>query len=375
LQRSFLQTYFAAFQRIEGWFPFDAALLFMAYHQFLAQRGLAGHVLEIGVHHGLSAIATASLRGPGKLFYAIDLFESLQEQNISGSGSGDQRIFEQNMRQFYPDTSFLRVIASPSGKVTANDLGSGFSFCRIDGGHSRQETYSDLCLCHEVLSPGGLLALDDYFDPEYPGVCEGAVEFMLSHRGSLRPLACGYQNVIFQKLPAPFDISVEFQRAFPALETKAVQFWGVPAILLTSVLRSYVDVYASTPNRLVSLGAARTRATFLPKSAELSAGCGQTVMLPVTVANTSNEAFPAGEKVFGLSYHLLSDSGDVLRHDNERSWFTVPLGPGESRTVPLCIEAPSQPGAYQLEIDLVWEQITWFKDIGNPTALIRLAVS
>jgi hypothetical protein len=279
------------------------------------------------------------------------------------------------MREFYPDPSFLRVIAGRSGELKPDALGSGFSFCHIDGGHSRQETYRDLCLCHEVISPGGLLALDDYFNAEYPGVCEGAVEFMLSHEDALRPLAWGYQNVIFQKLPAPFDISAEFKGAFPLLETKTVQFWGAPAILLTPVLRSYVDIYASTPDRLVVLGAAGTRATFSPRSAEVKAGNGQTVTLPVTVANTSNEVFPSGEKVFGLSYHLLSDSGEVLQHDNERSWLTVPLRPGASHTVPLSVQAPPQPGTYQLEIDLVWEQVMWFKEAGNPTARVRFVVS
>jgi predicted O-methyltransferase YrrM len=375
LQRSFLQTYFEAFKRIEGWFPFDAALLFMAYHQFLAQRGMAGHVLEIGVHHGLSAIATASLRGTNKLFCAIDLFESLQEQNVSGSGSGDRRIFEQNMREFYPDPGFLRVIAGHSGDLKPQDLGSGFSFCRIDGGHTRLETYSDLCLCHELLVPGGLLALDDYFNAEYPGVCEGAVEFMLSHKNVLRPLAWGYQNLIFQKLPAPFDINAEFKKAFPSLETKTVEFWYAPALLVTSVLRSHVDLYASTPDRLVPLGEAGTRAKFSLAATEVQAASGQTVTLPVTVANTSNEVFPSGEKVLGLSYHLLSASGEVLRHDNERSWLTTPLQPGESRSVPLQVQAPSRPGVYQLELDLVWEQVMWFKEAGNPTARVRLAVS
>jgi hypothetical protein len=375
LQRSFLQAYFEAFKRIEGWFQFDAALLFMAYHQFLAQRGMAGHTLEIGVHHGLSAIATASLRGTDKLFYAIDLFESLQKQNVSGSGSGDRRTFEQNMREFYPDAGFLRVMACPSSQLTPNDLGSGFSFCRIDGGHSRQETYNDLTLCRSILMPGGLLALDDYFNPQYPGVSEGAVEFMLSHPQALRPLAVGYNNVLFQKLPAPFDMNAELVKALPAVEHTLVPVWDVPAILLTSVLRSYVDIYASTPDRLVALGAAGTRATFSPRSTEVKAGNGQTVTLPVTVANTSNEVFPSGEKVFGLSYHLLSATGDVLQHDNDRSWLTVPLRPGESHTVTLSVQAPPHPGTYQLEIDLVWEQVMWFKEAGNPTARIRLVVS
>jgi hypothetical protein len=126
---------------------------------------------------------------------------------------------------------------------------------------------------------------------------------------------------------------------------------------------------------LALLGEAGIRAKFSLASAEVWAASGQTVTLPVTVENTSSEIFPSGEKVLGLSYHLLAPSGDVLRYDNERSWLTTPLQPGESRNVPLYVQAPSQPGVYQLEIDLVWEQVMWFKEAGNPTARVRLAVS
>ena len=64
----FLSRYLNAFHSIPGWFSPDACLIFMAYHQLLADEGLAGDVLEIGVHHGLSAIGTAALRGEGRRF-------------------------------------------------------------------------------------------------------------------------------------------------------------------------------------------------------------------------------------------------------------------------------------------------------------------
>ena len=193
MQPSFLQRYLPAFHRIEGWFEFDAALLFMQYNQLAFKPGELGNVLEIGVHHGLSTIAIAALRGPGKQLTAIDLFDD-QRKNISGSGRGDRRCFENNMREFYPDSDFIRVIARPSGELTPSDLGSGFTFIHIDGGHSPEEVYHDLKLCYDVSAEGGLIALDDYFNPEHPGVCEGAVEFSLRHPGWLRPADCGLQQ-------------------------------------------------------------------------------------------------------------------------------------------------------------------------------------
>ena len=375
MQPSFLQRYLQAFHRIDGWFEYDAALLFMKYNQLAFKANELGNVLEIGVHHGLSAIAIAALRGPGKELTAIDLFEDQQKQNISASGSGDRRRFESNMREFYPDSTFIRVIARSSSELTPSDLGSGFTFIHIDGGHSPEETYHDLKLCHDISADGGMIALDDYFNPEHPGVCEGAVEFSLRHPGGLQPLVAGYNKVLFQKPRGKSpDMNASFLRAFPSLEYKTVRMWKSPVILLGTSLREHIDVYASTPENLVRLGANGDRARFKPMVKSVTARPGQQIGFEVQVENTSSEAFPAGERVFGLSYHLLDDSGGVIEHDNPRAWFSTSLAPREDRVVHMAVIAPAQPGKYQLEIDLVWEGVMWFKDVGNPTVTIPLSV-
>ncbi len=371
---SFLQAYLEAFHDIEGWFQFDAALLFMAYCQLLRDRGIAGNVLEIGVHHGLSAIAVASLRGPGKSMYAVDLFEKLQDQNVSGSGAGNRAIFVRNMGRFYPDAGFLRILARSSAGLTARDLGQHFSFCHVDGGHSRKETCDDLRLCSSILMPGGIVALDDYFNPEYPGVSEGAAQFMLESPGTLAAVAIGYGKVLFQRLPAPFDLNAAFERRFGIVSHKTVRVWDAPAFLMTSVFRSHFDLYASTPERFVRIGEIDPRATFAPECPDLAMIPGETKVVRVVLANTSAETFPSGAGVLGLSYHLRSATGELLQHDNDRSWITTPLAPGSSATVPLSIKAPDRPGRYLAEIDLVWEQVMWFGDVGNPTARVTLSV-
>jgi predicted O-methyltransferase YrrM len=376
MQPSFLQRYLRSFHRIEGWFEFDAALLFMKYNQLVFGHAAPGNVLEIGVHHGLSAIAIAALKGLGKQLTAIDLFDDQQDKNLSGSGRGDRRRFEKNMREFYPDSKFIRVIARPSGELTPSDLGSGFTFVHVDGGHSPEEVFHDLKLCYDILTDGGLIALDDYFNPEYPGVGEGAVEFALRHPAGLRPLVAGYNKVLFQKrgdnLP---NVNDGFLEAFPDLEYKTVRMWKSPVILLGTSLRKYIDLYASTPDHIVRLGSGGDRARLEPTLKSIRAHPGQQVDVEVKVQNTSSEAFPAGEGVFGLSYHLLDASGGVLTHDHQRTWFSESLRPGDHRVVRMAMIAPAQPGRYQLEIDLVWEGVMWFKDIGNPAALIPLSVA
>jgi len=242
MKQSFLLAYLDAFHRIEGWFDYDAALLFMVYNQVLARHGIAGDVLEIGVHHGLSTIAIASLlnskaRESGARLYAVDLFEDLQDLNVSRSGAGNRKTFEKNMRMFFNDTAFIRTLTRASHDLTAADLGQTLSFCHVDGGHSRQETFNDLQLCHQALMPGGVVALDDYFNVEYPGVCEGAIEFMLKNPGALQPLAVGFHKVLFQKQPVAFDTNAKLLKRFPYFEHRSVQLWDRPTILFTSPLR------------------------------------------------------------------------------------------------------------------------------------------
>jgi hypothetical protein len=375
MQPSFLQRYFDAFHRIQGWFVYDAALMFMAYNQLNAAHGIAGDALEIGVYHGLSAIAVAALRGPGRRMVATDLFEQAVTGEAYGSGETYRKNFEANMKAFHEPLDFLDIVAGASGTLRSSDFAKTFSFCHVDGGHSAEETFADLKFASEILVPGGLLALDDYFNAQHPGVCEGAIEFMFANREVLRPLAIGYNKVLFQKLPAALDLNTEFGNAFPLVErAPSSPMWNTPVFLFGTPLRSYFDLYASTPRQLVPLGAAGVRARFSPRESRLIIRAGETGTLPVVVHNTSQEAFPDGKNLLGLSYHLLSSTGQTLQHDNVRTYLRTSLQPQQQVQVDLKVDAPPAKGSYQLEIDLVWEGVMWFKDVGNPTGLVTLEV-
>jgi hypothetical protein len=370
----FLATYHAAFDSIVGFFFFDAALMFMAYHQLLAEDGIAGDTLEIGVHHGLSAIAVAALAGEGREFVAIDLFEDLQEQNVSGSGRGHKGTFIENMGRAFGDISFVRTLTCRSSDLRPQDLGSKFSLCHIDGGHSAEETYHDIALCHEILMDGGLLAIDDYFNPAWPGVSEGGIGFMRDHPSALIPLAIGFNKVLFQKAPAARPLNAAFAAAFPGVPKTPVTLWGGDASLLGPTLAPYFDLAQSTPRRLVPQTSVPIRARFEPQVERLTAAPDAVVSLPVQVTNESAIPFTASGAALGLSYHLADADGSMVSYDNRRSYFTDPLLPGGERVVELAVRAPKQSGSYRLEIDIVWEGIMWFKDRGNKTSTVELEV-
>jgi hypothetical protein len=364
MQQSFLQSYLNAFHRIDGWFSYDASLLFLAYAQLNAAHGIAGDVLEIGVYQGLSAITVAHLRGAGRRMTAIDMFETRVTDAAYGSGKAYRELFEANMRAFHEPLEFLDVVTGASGELRAADFPHSFSFCH------------DLSFASEILIPGGLLALDDYFNPQYPGVCEGAIEFMQKRHGVIKPVAVGYNKVLFQKLPADLDLSAEFLRVFPSVpRLDSAPMWDTPVHLFGVPFRYAFDIYASTPRELVPLGSVGARAQFSPERTQVSARAGESISLPVTVKNTSQEAFPEGKNVLGLSYHLLSAEGQTIQHDNARSYLKGSgLHPGQETKIDLKVNAPLAKGRYQLQLDLVWEGVMWFKDVGNPPGLVHLEV-
>ncbi len=168
----------------------------------------------------------ASLRGEAGLFTAIDVFDDLQSRDGSSNDVGLKGAFLANMAASFPTLDWMRLIAAPSSTVRAEALGPQ-SFCHIDGLHTAEGTYSDLRLCADVVVRGGLVALDDYFNQQFPGVCEGALLFERHHPGVLTPIAVGFNKVLFQRA-AESDLNRRFGREFDYIPTNVTTMWGQP---------------------------------------------------------------------------------------------------------------------------------------------------
>lgn len=375
-QERFFSRYESIFNSIQGMFSFEASLLMAAYAEVASEQCARADTLEIGVHHGLSAIVVAALRGDGRRFVAIDLFGELQDENLSNSGAGSRERFTSNMARVHgADLAFMRVIAAASSSLQVSDLGQTYSYCHIDGGHSAAETYSDLILCSQILMPEGILVIDDYFNPNFPGVSEGAVRFMMSEHGrSLAPVAIGFNKVLFQKAPSGAKINNMFIRRFPDLSHVSTKLWDQPVLHFGSNLSTFVDIDRSTAHKIVPRGAFSMQVDLVPQLSTLAGNTMGILTLPVMIENHSGITLCFSAQPMGLSYHLLKQDGSTLSHENSRCYFHEPLHPGELRIVQLPVTCPEVPGRYQVEIDLVWEGICWFKDRGNKTALVPLDV-
>ena len=172
-------------KRVGGLVGRDALLLTEVIDRAQKQRGVAGHVGEIGVFYGQFFIYLSLLRSPGERAVAIDIFGDLTVKDR----------FLSNLRKSGADQD-TEVLHRDSADLTPENLtaaaGGRLRLLSIDGAHSFEGVLNDLCLARDVLADGGAILLDDYFHEEWPGVSEATNKFFLSGESSdLVPFAIG----------------------------------------------------------------------------------------------------------------------------------------------------------------------------------------
>ena len=89
----------------------------------------------------------------------------------------------------------------------------------------------------------------------------------------------------------------------------------------------------------------------------------------IKATNTGYETWRNYGIITNLSYRWYEhETGKVVIRDGERAFLPVEdLEPGQSITYELTVVAPSAPGIYLLQYDLVLEGVLWFSWEGNPT--------
>lgn len=182
---------------IEGWFSFEAAMLFAWIDDIQRSNDVRGHLFEIGVHHGKSAVLLAAMAGEGEHLGVCDLFET-QGDNLSGSGLGDREIFESNIRTLLPTAPEIQVFAQRSDKLDAELLGGGYRFFHVDGGHNPDEALTDLRLAAAVLDERGVIVVDDPLTPVWPGVAEALFRFLEENQGYCA-VATGFNKMVLAR--------------------------------------------------------------------------------------------------------------------------------------------------------------------------------
>lgn len=75
-----------------------------------------------------------------------------------------------------------------------------------------------------------------------------------------------------------------------------------------------------------------------------------------------------------LGSHLLREDEEEIAWDYGRAHLPGDVGPGESVEFTVSVRAPSEPGRYVVEFDVLAEHVAWFEDFGSGTLRHPLSV-
>jgi len=202
LNKNDVAEYLRATRSVEGWFfPIDA-YLFAAIDEIQGREGITGNLFEIGVHHGKTAIFLARMLRAGEVLGVCDVFEQ-QDLNRDHSGEGSRELFEKNMRALGGPA---RVFAKSSHELTVADTTANCRFFHIDGGHRPEDVLADLKTAARALHAAGIVALDDLFDPSWPGVSEGFYRSLAARPDTFTPILIGGNKVLLARDPSRYAL-------------------------------------------------------------------------------------------------------------------------------------------------------------------------
>ena len=208
-----------ALELIEGWLSPHAQILTQQIFDWQRETNTITGILELGVFKGkyLSLLAhlasgadvpivgvDAFLRGHGDLLN--DSEEALARREIAKS---------------------IKSVAGGRAKATiirgyTRDIGiqelksrcpSGYSFISIDAGHDADDVELDAGIAEKLLSDQGVVAFDDVYNGQTPGVAEGVMRYFSAGKRDLAPFAtCG--NKLFVCRPGAherfYNLSTQF---------------------------------------------------------------------------------------------------------------------------------------------------------------------
>jgi len=188
------------FHEVDGWLAEGMVEMLLALTRTQIERGAWGHMAEIGVHHGRLLILLALLAREGERTVGFDLFEN-QAENTGHSGRGDRARAEANIAAHVGPNAPIELHTTNSKDI---DLRRGpASFLRgatrlfsVDGGHDHEIVRNDLDIAFEALGSFGVVLIDDFWHPSFLDVNVASIEYLLTHRDSVRILALGHNKLL-----------------------------------------------------------------------------------------------------------------------------------------------------------------------------------
>lgn len=146
--------------------------------------------LEVGSWEGRSACWFLDTY-PNATITCIDTFEGSPEHHAASLDVENIR------RRFLKNTErFGDRVRLVEGKSSVRLFGlepESYDVAYVDGSHEEDDALSDVVMSFLLLKPGGVLLVDDYSNPAFPGIRRAVDKFASSFAGRVRSVFCGYQ--------------------------------------------------------------------------------------------------------------------------------------------------------------------------------------
>lgn len=161
----------------------------------LAQIIGPGPIAEIGVYKGkfFTGLCKTFATGPDNMATAIDVFD-MQEFNLDGAGEGNLDAFRANLDAQGVGAGNVHYVIADSLSLRDADREAflertgACAFFSVDGCHEVVHTINDIEFALSVTRPDGIVAVDDYLNPNWPGVQEAVARMYLMGNYSFVPL-------------------------------------------------------------------------------------------------------------------------------------------------------------------------------------------
>lgn len=176
---------------VQGFLTTLDARLIRTLLGYQLENEIAGHLCEIGVHHGKLFLMLALARRPEERALGIDLFED-DAGNTHTRHAGRNRALFENARRLHIEFAEEEIFKTSSLDIGPAEIlartGGRIRFFSVDGGHLYHHVEGDLRLAERTITEHGIIAVDDFFNPGWVDISFAAYDFLRS-TGSIVPFA------------------------------------------------------------------------------------------------------------------------------------------------------------------------------------------
>ncbi|MEV5592825.1 class I SAM-dependent methyltransferase [Streptomyces sp. NPDC052496] len=175
---------------VKGWFFTADQLLFDWFLNRQQERAEPGDLLELGAYLGKSAIFMGARLRPGDRFTVCDLFDSPAEDASNSKEMAKsyatltRRAFEANYLSFHDELP--EIVQGLSSSVAHHVEPGSCRFAHIDASHLYEHVHGDIVTVRDLLTPQGIVVLDDFRAEHCPGVAAATWQAVTGQ--ALRPI-------------------------------------------------------------------------------------------------------------------------------------------------------------------------------------------